>query len=599
MENIIHNSPSTPQGGSDLSAQGARVAEIEALINKDSIPEGFEVDDDGVWHLSQPKPNAPLERTWLSSPLWVTAITRDREGENFGRRLEFPDIDGKTHYWTMPMEMLGSESSRVIAVLLNKGLRISHRKSERDRLLEYVSLSEPVRKARCVLQCGWFKNAFVLPDQTIGYIQSENIFFQNPSGIEMSSESSGSLDDWKQNVARRARGNSRLILAISAAFAAPTLRLMNHENFGVHFRGNSSLGKSTAAYVGNSVWASPAGIHSFRATANGLEGIASLHNDRLLSLDELGQIAPLEAGQVIYMLGNGAGKGRGSGSGLPRKSSAWRIVFISTGEIALNQLMNEVGKKTKAGQEVRLIEIPADTNVYGLFENVHGDGNGAQFSNCLRDACREYYGTAARAFLQKLVEDPDGAVGTMKGIMDGLKQRYLPLGASAQVIRVFNHLALIAASGELASQYGITGWDVEESIDGVMKCFEDWLRARGDIGMHEEKEALSQVKNFFEQHGESRFTPCGQDEKIRTHNRAGFRRNSDGGIEFYVFVESFRNEICKGLDYRYVEKICIREGLLMPSADGSPTRSERLPDIKGTKRFYRFRPIVLGDGEGA
>lgn len=114
------------------------------------------------------------------------------------------------------------------------------------------------------------------------------------------------------------------------------------------------------------------GIRTYRATANGLEGTAALHNDRILCLDELSQCVPQEAGQVIYMLDNGMSKGRANQQGLAKKQVTWRLVFLSNGEEGLAQLLREIGKRVKAGQEVRLIEIPADTNIHGLFENLHG-----------------------------------------------------------------------------------------------------------------------------------------------------------------------------------------------------------------------------------
>ena len=91
--------------------------------------------------------------------------------------------------------------------------------------------------------------------------------------------------------------------------------------------------------------------------------------------------------------------------------------------------------------------------------------------------------------------------------MKDFRQRYLPKAASPQVIRVFGHFALMAAAGELATKFGITGWAEEEALNGVMKCFQAWLDNRGDLGMQEETGAISQVRNFFELHGESRFTP--------------------------------------------------------------------------------------------
>jgi putative DNA primase/helicase len=462
-----------------------RIAEINTLVDRKILPKGFEVDEEGVWVL-QEKPNATSTRIWICSPLWITAYTRDHKNENHGRVLEFQDIDGHKHQWTMPMDLLAGEGAKILGALLNMGLRIAPQKKAKDHVLEYITLCNPVRRSRCVLQCGWFDGVFVLPYQTIGYLQKEKIIYQNPSAVESKTDASGTLFDWKDKIAKKACGNSRLVLSISAAFTGPFLFLMNHENIGIHFKGNSSLGKSTAEHVGNSVWGGAAEIHTYRSTANGLEGIASLYNDRLLCLDELGQISPVEAGQVIYMLGNGMGKGRALQSGQAKRKLTWRLVFLSTGELSLAQIMNEGGKRVKAGQEVRLIEIPADTGVHGLFENLHGFEGGSDFSTYLKDTCADYYGTASKAFLECLVKDKAGAIDMVKTIINGIRQRnFLPKNASAQVIRVFNHLTLIAAVGELATQFGITGWDIEESVKGVMRCFNDWLQNRGDAGMQE------------------------------------------------------------------------------------------------------------------
>lgn len=572
-----------------------RIAEINALVDKDNIPVGFEVDEEGVWYLQEKRKEPPTKK-WICSPLWVTTHTRDHKNENHGRILEFQDTDGHKHEWTMPAELLAGEGMKILGTLLNLGLRISPQKQAREKLLEYITNCNPIRRARCVLQCGWYNNVFVLPSATLGNIRGEKIILQNTSALESKNDMLGSLKDWKERVAKMASGNSRLILAVSAGFTGPILRLLHHENIGIHFKGNSSLGKSTALYLANSVWGNPANVHTFRATANGLEGIASLHNDRLLCIDELGQISALEAGHVIYMLGNGVGKGRATQYGLAKKQSTWRLVFLSTGELSLSQLMEEVGNRVKAGQEVRLIEIPADTGISGLFENLHGFKGGADFATYLKDSCSQFYGTPARAFLKLLIENMKDALNSIKTVMKDLRQTYLPKSASPQVIRVFDHFALIAATGELASTFGITGWEEMEALNGVMKCFQAWLANRGDLGMHEEMEAISQIRSFFELHGESRFTPweSGPEDRMRTINRMGYRRETDEGPEFYVFLSSFRKEICKGFDYHDVEKICIKKGFLIPGPNRSPTRGERLPELKKkTKRCYRFSPEVL------
>jgi hypothetical protein len=63
-------------------------------------------------------------------------------------------------------------------------------------------------------------------------------------------------------------------LAISAAFAGPLIGPCSAEGGGIHFRGPSSIGKSTALHVAGSVWGGGDAngyVRSWRATANGPE----------------------------------------------------------------------------------------------------------------------------------------------------------------------------------------------------------------------------------------------------------------------------------------------------------------------------------------
>jgi putative DNA primase/helicase len=66
----------------------------------------------------------------------------------------------------------------------------------------------------------------------------------------------------------------------------------------------------------------------------------------------------------------------------------------------------------------------------------------------------------------------------------------------------------------------------------------------------------------------------------------------DTRLEYFVLVEVFRDEICKGYNHKEVARLLIELGLLMPDSDGGPTRKERLPGF-GPCRVYRFRPEIL------
>lgn len=158
--------------------------------------------------------------------------------------------------------------------------------------------------ALSVNKTGWHRQQFVLPDGSVisNAHANESIVLQtqDPTGGNFVNYR-GSLRQWQGTVGALSVGNSRLVLAISAVLAGPVLSLLGEENGGFHFRGSSSIGKTTILYVASGVWGPPRQfMRLWRATANGLESVAASHNDLSLVLDEMSQVDPSEAGQVAY-----------------------------------------------------------------------------------------------------------------------------------------------------------------------------------------------------------------------------------------------------------------------------------------------------------
>lgn len=229
-------------------------------------------------------------------------------------------------------------------------------------------------------------------------------------------------------------------------------------------------------------------MQTWRNTGNGLEAIAAIYNDTLLPLDEIMQGDAREAGEIAYMLASGSGKGRADRAGLARDKQTWRLLFLSSGEMSLGDHLTSIGKCPYAGEEIRLADIPTDTDVHGAFEELHSYPDGAAFSRALSNAARIYYGVAAREFLRRLMR-----LKTTKALAEELCERlgvlhdefladYVPESASGQVRRVAARFALVAFGGELATTLGITGWRPGEAFSGTAACFKAWLEARGGAG---------------------------------------------------------------------------------------------------------------------
>lgn len=335
------------------------------------------------------------QRKWISfgSEVRVLARTRTAEGEDHGLLLEVLDSDGVRHTWAMPAALFGGTGEPIRTELFRLGFRpeTGIGRAWRDHLFDYLLTSSPEERARCVLNIGWHGTAFVLPNETIGAgAGAEQVILQTSTPLDHAFHISGTLEDWKTHIAAPALGNSRLMIAIAAAFAAPLLGLTGEEGGGFHLRGSSSMGKSTALYVAGSVWGGGGAggfVKNWRATDNALESISGLHNDALLCLDELSQVEPKAAGAAAYMLANGKGKARSGKDGQARRALEWRLIFISTGEIALADKIREGGGQIAAGMEVRVIDLRADAGAgLGLFEDLHGATDAASFAQAQRAA---------------------------------------------------------------------------------------------------------------------------------------------------------------------------------------------------------------------
>ena len=78
----------------------------------------------------------------------------------------------------------------------------------------------------------------------------------------------------------------------------------------------------------------------------------------------------------------------------------WRLLFLSTGEISARQKMEEEGDTPKAGQLLRLMDIPI---LKGVVQDPHGL-EPAEYVNRLKSASSSYYGGAGPAFLEVLTQ---------------------------------------------------------------------------------------------------------------------------------------------------------------------------------------------------
>jgi putative DNA primase/helicase len=130
-----------------FKASLARAAELDQSYRKqpqkEQLPKGFYFFEDNL--MFQPEAREGQEDIpmpiYISSALKVTACTRDKENENHGRLLDFKDLDGMSHNWAMPMELLAGDGTEYRKELLSKGLIIAPGSKPRQLLTTYIQQS--------------------------------------------------------------------------------------------------------------------------------------------------------------------------------------------------------------------------------------------------------------------------------------------------------------------------------------------------------------------------------------------------------------------------------------------------------------------------
>jgi putative DNA primase/helicase len=557
----------------------------------------------------------------ISGPFQVPHRVRDPEGRSYGVMVTWHSEDG-------PREVLVharrfADAPREIAKdFLDLGMDVHTARF--DDFVEYVRVSGKLAPlVHFTKEIGWFgEHVFVLPDEIIAADgHNEKVIADPTISRAHRFKTAGTLNQWREKISKRSIGNSRLVTPVSGGFAGPLLAIEGGTSSGIHLKGKSTDGKTTAQQVGGSVLGGgdpkDGFIRSWLSTANALERTANSHNHATLFLDELSQIDPREAQRAVYTIANGTGKARLDRELFQRPALEWQLFFVSSGEVSL---ADHAQQRTKGGAEVRMLDIPADAGAgMGVFENLHGATSPAAFAIQLRQDALKYYGSPLREFLKCLIAL---SVAQRREMIECWSAEFLKScqldNANAEVERAAKPMALIAAAGEMASAFGITGWPKGEAINGVLKCFNAWRAQRGgDTVAHDDQQYLGIVRLFLQLHENSRFEPIahGQHRGGRKGllnpknyqpesgpalkggfiNRAGYKHVYDGDTEFLFLPDVFEAEVCKGINHRAVLAVLDKRRVLRRQHPAL-TVKQYIPQLGTSTRVYAIsRTILEGD----
>jgi putative DNA primase/helicase len=441
------------------------------------LPPGYTEQSDGIYFQSH-EDGDPI---FVCSLLRVIATFADSKSTGWGQLITVTDPADVTHEIPIFNELLDGPQQKVISQLAKLGLKVGSDPKAKKLLIELLKLSQPQKRITSVSQPGWVDDdfrTFSLGQTTLGE-RPVLPLYEGASQRRSAFVADETLERWRSELGEKCRGNPMMILAVSLAFSAPLLKIVGMDGGGLHFRGQSSSGKSTLLRLAASVWGSSGLVNQWRATSNGLEALAASYNDLLLPLDELSEITPRHLNETIYMLSHGKAKTRMSKEISLDEAATWRLALISSGELSVKEHLAAANLEIKEGQEVRLIDIEADARMYGVFDDIHGASDPGEFAASVQEAASRNFGAVGRSFLEKLLarsKSKDFREQLRRKLAEhqGILLSHLSPAPDTMAGRVAKRFALIGLAGELATQWGLTGWAKGEAKEAVIEAFREW-----------------------------------------------------------------------------------------------------------------------------
>ncbi|AUU27572.1 DUF927 domain-containing protein [Citrobacter freundii] len=533
---------------------------------KDPLKPRIESRKDGVYWITPKVDKESGEiinnESWLASPMDVIGTGRDDKDQYLILRwLAFGA--GIPTTAAIPLADIGEREGW--RTLKAGGVNVTTKSSLRAILADWLQRSGSRELWRVSHATGWQCGAYIMPDGEIIGAPAQPVLFSGRSSAAAGYTVAGTSESWRNSVARLAYGNYAMMTGIAAALAAPLIGLAGADGFGIHFYEQSSAGKTTTANVASSLYGNPDLLRlTWYGTALGLANEAAAHNDGLMPLDEVGQGAdPVSVSQSAYALFNGVGKLQGAKEGGNRDLKRWRTVAISTGEMDLETFIATAGHKTKAGQLVRLLNIPLSKAV-----RFHDHQNGKQHADALKDAYQHHHGAAGREWIKWLANHQQQAIDTVREC-EARWRSLIPADYGEQVHRVGARFAILEAALILGSV--VTGWDVQACRDAIQHSYNAWVREFG-TGNKEHQQIVEQCEAFLNAHGLSRYAPFPYDQSdLPIRDLAGYRAKGNHDADpmiFYTFPAAFEGEIARGFNAKQFAETIKNAGMLTPPASG-------------------------------
>ncbi|MDL5376807.1 DUF927 domain-containing protein [Exiguobacterium mexicanum] len=348
--------------------------EGNCLVESEDGPE-FAIERSGVYamHYDKDEQKYFSSRKSLCTPLYVKSVKRNRtEGDLIVR------IAYRLQEEWYETDISSSEINEGIAAKLTRlGVVINPTQGNKSQLAHYIMLLVKETQFESVHDHVGFRS-----DQETHGLDSSILFNHHSQELERKPDGSvlirestvshiyqkalkpkGDLKELRTHLHPLLKHNEvKFALAIGfSSMLHGYLKLFKPDllNYIVHFHGNSSTGKTTAARLAVSVSGNPFQSPlkaSWNWTLNALLKVIE-NNYGLTVLFDESSMASRDASELIYQFSDGEEKGRLNRSAGQRERSKFATICVSTGEQSLKNLDRSGRNVQNAGLSVRAIEV--------------------------------------------------------------------------------------------------------------------------------------------------------------------------------------------------------------------------------------------------
>jgi putative DNA primase/helicase len=438
-----------------------------------------------------------MKKKALRPKLRLLAIAEDKATSEFFAVIKFRDQHGKMRRRNLPLEELNNVKALVNTLTKYGAYFPDDQQTNKRALQKLISARHDVNRITFAAQVGWYRgySTFVLPNHVIGTSTSDLPI--RPPRLNSSThagETRGDHAEWLRTVACPAKFSSRMVLAISAALAAPLLRMAKLPSFGILVHGRGKAGKSTMLLAAASIigYRREQDLPNFRATDTALGEIPAAFNDSLMPLNELGLLKGSATQKYLrlrdFTYGSAEGRGTTYSKLAPIAEASvgleWLCIFFATGEEASNEIARDARETRMAGESIRWIDLAGTRNgALDIFDRIPKDvaeSDRAEWAEktcaTIRNGCLRNHGFTLQQFIKQIIINRKVVQKQLKS----LRKKFVSRVTDANDDPVVRHLAKccghIYAAALIAVRFGILTWSKKTVRVCIERCYRDARR---------------------------------------------------------------------------------------------------------------------------